>query len=322
MIINPIIPIWLMAILCVVMLIMKRRCRWAFVRQIIIVILVFAINLRPMLPGKTYKTGRQVRDVNVLFVVDDTISMLALDGRDGEARLEDVKKDCSYIIDSLGDANYSVLSFNNTPIISSPFTSDSGHIKNCIEALYPIEDFYARGSSLNTPKEMMKEILSSAESKYGRKTIVFFISDGEITDDSILGSYSDLKDYVGGGAVLGYGTTEGAAMKIKNTYDDTYEYVQDKSDYPYKNAISKLDEENLKQLSGDLGIDYVHMDSSKSVDSVLEAVKKDSATDKNAVRTVEETIEGSVDIYYFFAFALAAMLLTEVIIAIINKRRH
>ena len=305
MIINPIIPIWLMAILCVVMLIMKRRGRWAFVRQIIIVILVFAINLRPMLPGKTYKTGRQVRDVNVLFVVDDTISMLALDGRDG-----------------LGDANYSVLSFNNTPIISSPFTSDSGHIKNCIEALYPIEDFYARGSSLNTPKEMMKEILSSAESKYGRKTIVFFISDGEITDDSILGSYSDLKDYVGGGAVLGYGTTEGAAMKIKNTYDDTYEYVQDKSDYPYKNAISKLDEGNLKQLSGDLGIDYVHMDSSKSVDSVLEAVKKDSATDKNAARTVEETIEGSVDIYYFFAFALAAMLLTEVIIAIINKRRH
>ena len=87
------------------MLIMKRRGRWAFVRQIIIVILVFAINLRPMLPGKTYKTGRQVRDVNVLFVVDDTISMLALDGRDGEARLEDVKKDCSYIIDSLGDAN-------------------------------------------------------------------------------------------------------------------------------------------------------------------------------------------------------------------------
>ena len=95
------------------------------------------------------------------------------------------------------------------------------------------------------------------------------------------------------------------------------------SAYDHKvDSSAWFDEGNLRQLSGDLGIDYVHMDSSKSIDSVLEAVKKDSATDKNAVRTVEETIEGSVDIYYFFAFALAAMLLTEVIIAIINKRRH
>ena len=72
MIINPIIPIWLMAILCVVMLIMKRRGRWAFVRQIIIVILVF-ISTTLIISKKPGNTGIS-RDIRTEFTTDLLLS--------------------------------------------------------------------------------------------------------------------------------------------------------------------------------------------------------------------------------------------------------
>ena len=47
--INPILPIWLMSILCIGMLVMKRKGVWNYIRQILIVLLVFAMNLRIMI---------------------------------------------------------------------------------------------------------------------------------------------------------------------------------------------------------------------------------------------------------------------------------
>ena len=44
--IDPIIPIWLMLILCVGMAFLKRRKRSAYIRQIAAIILIFLINLR------------------------------------------------------------------------------------------------------------------------------------------------------------------------------------------------------------------------------------------------------------------------------------
>ena len=43
--IHPIIPIWLMAVICVGMLVMKRKGIWNYIRQILIVALLFTINL-------------------------------------------------------------------------------------------------------------------------------------------------------------------------------------------------------------------------------------------------------------------------------------
>ena len=49
--IDPIIPIWLMLILCVGMAFLKRRKRSAYIRQIAAIILIFLINLRIMVPS-------------------------------------------------------------------------------------------------------------------------------------------------------------------------------------------------------------------------------------------------------------------------------
>ena len=109
MIINPIIPIWLMAVICVGIILLKRKGIWPFIRQILIAILLFVINLRIMVPGSVEHVQKQEMNAYVLFVVDDTISMLANDYDDGRTRLEGVREDCSYIMDKLPGARFAVI---------------------------------------------------------------------------------------------------------------------------------------------------------------------------------------------------------------------
>lgn len=321
MIINPIIPIWLMSVLCVIMLVLKRKGIFPYIRQVIIVLLLFAINLRPMLPGEGRKTGEKTMDVQVLFVIDDTISMLAEDYNGSGIRLEAVKKDCEYIINKLEGARFSVISFHNSANLLSPYTNNYEHTINTINAIYPIEDMYARGSSLNTPRELSCTTLQHAREKKSGKVILFFISDGEITNNSTLESYSELKQYVDGGAVLGYGTPEGGKMHLVSPYTGDVEEIMDNSDYPAKPALSKYDEANLQQIAGDIGIDYVHMTEQNKVDSVIDDIKNNATVTVQDDGENESTkdVEGAKDIYYFFAIPLLLILIFEAFLMLRKK---
>lgn len=146
--------IWLMTALCIIMLLFKRKGIFPFVRQLFIVVLLFLINLRIMIPGGTIESSDSKKDLSVLFVVDNTISMLATDYQEGEERLNGVKKDCAYIIDSLYGAEFSVITFDNNAKVLSPFTRDTEFAKNTINFIYPLDSFYAKGTSLNICKDV------------------------------------------------------------------------------------------------------------------------------------------------------------------------
>ena len=105
MIINPIIPIWLMGIICVVCLVFKRKGIFNYIRQIIIIVLLFVVNLRIMVP-KDDATNITC-DIDVLFVVDNTISMLAEDYDGDGRRMDAVKADCQYIMEQFSGASFS-----------------------------------------------------------------------------------------------------------------------------------------------------------------------------------------------------------------------
>ena len=77
MTVNPIIPIWLMAIICIALAFFRRKGTFNYIRQIAIIVLLFIINLRIMVPDYDAETIK--RKIDVLFVVDNTISMQAED---------------------------------------------------------------------------------------------------------------------------------------------------------------------------------------------------------------------------------------------------
>ena len=303
----PIIPIWLMAIISIVCLILvfKTKNKLKLVIRILIIILIFIINLRFMVQNgdaSSYKSN-----YDVFLVVDNTISMVAEDYNGKGRRLDAVKEDLKYLLNELPSSDYSLITYENSSYIRSPLTSDRDTIDVLIDTMDVKLSYYAQGTSITLFKNDLKRLLESSKKKSGHKRIVFIVSDGENNTKEAVKSLSDLKSLVDDGAVLGYGTTSGGMMKEKKYYSSTEtEYIEDRTgSYPWPKAISKIDESNLKKMADDLGISYVHMEKQKNIDSVISDIKNNSDLNEG------EDLESYSDIYYPFAMILTVLLMVE-----------
>lgn len=336
MIINPIIPIWLMTIICVILIILilyskqvknrnfkeKKLIKYYILNictKISIVILLFIMNLRFMIPNGESTVINS--DLNILFVVDKSVSMRALDYNGKNERFEAVINDCCYIVDELSSCKFSIITFGNTAQRLIPFTNDTDMVQAELKAISIENDFYAQGSSMNLVKDILEKTLKEEyqRKKEESKIIVFFITDGEITKEGeVLESFSNMGKYISNGAIMGYGTTAGGKM-INSLYTDQpnnkfyYIYYYDEN-YEMVTAVSKLDEKNLKQIGNDLGIDYIQMSKQNNIDYKISEIKQQIYNSQ----TSEEKISSYSDIYYYFAIPLVILLIIDFII---KKRR-
>lgn len=234
MITNPIIPIWLMTIICIILIILviynkqmkdimfnnenngKKTARQNelfkhyiinSIIKICIIILLFIINLRFMIPN-----GENVAlksNVSVLFVIDTSVSMKALDYDGNKERFEGVINDCTHILDELSSCKFSIITFGNTAQKIIPFTNDTDMVRAELKAMNVENDFYAKGTSLNLVKDIFEKTLKKENERQNgnAKFVVFFITDGEITKEGEkLETFSNIGQYITNGAVLGYGT--------------------------------------------------------------------------------------------------------------------
>ncbi|MDD6401776.1 MAG: VWA domain-containing protein [Lachnospiraceae bacterium] len=307
---NPIIPIWLMTIICILLLFVRRKGKIRYILQIIMILLLFVINLGISIPNGNVIVNDKKIDAKVLFVIDNTISMQALDGNHSTAktRMSDLQRDCLKIINILDGAKFSVMSFNNEVTINCPYTDNSDHVKNVINSLSPVAHYYAKGSSMNVCKDVLKQDLER-NAKAGGKTIVFFISDGEITNKSTLESFNECAENISNGAVLGYGTKEGAEMHVKQSWDGNNEQIiKENGTFPQKNAISKIDENNLKQIAEDLNISYWNMTEGKQLDEEIMLMKDDLEE-----KVVQTTAREYTNLSFIFVIPLLILLVIQIV---------
>lgn len=245
-------------------------------------------------------------NLDVLFVIDNTISMNAEDYNGNNTRLSAIKQDCKYIVEKLSGARFSVITFNNTAKIMTPYTKDTNITIETVDIIEPIDELYAKGSSLNTPLDTMVSSLKSSQKKENRIRILFFISDGEITDDSSLKSFSEVSKYIDNGAVMGYGTNKGGYMKTKNKYSESEDYIIDYTNYNYNKAISKIDENNLQKIAKDINVEYIHMERQVDINRKLDEIKR--LTTSNIDSSDKSTYD---DTYYIFVIPLLVLLTIE-----------
>lgn len=181
-----------------------------------------------------------------------------------------------------------------------------------LQTMQIAEELYATGSTPNIVLDDMLKVLKASKEKENRKRIVFFISDGEITNNENLKSFAELKKYVDGGAVLGYGTTNGGYMKVTDRYSGSTSYLEDKTDYsiyPYPKAVSKIDESNLKAIANDMGVDYINMSKQPNINSKMSEIKS-RYEDASSV----ENKNGYTDLYFVFAVPLLGLLVYEFVV--------
>lgn len=311
MTLNPIIPIIIMAIISIFLLVIVIINKKHLVTRILIIILLFVINLRPMELTSEVETFNT--NLDILFVVDTTISMDAEDIKD--TRLLKAGSDIKYIMKELPGSNYALITFNRLANIISPFTFDAKMIETAVDNLQTEDILYATGTVINNVVEPMELLITSSSKRETSNTIVFFITDGEFNKNDDMSGFNELSKYISSGAVLGYGTKEGGRIKLNpdsNSYYttrvDEEGYLLDKDTYPYKQAISKLDENNLNKLANNLGISYINMSNTSNINSKIKEIK--SGINYN---TTSKTVGGK-DYYYFISIFLIPLFLYELII--------
>jgi Ca-activated chloride channel family protein len=305
---EPILPVWFMVILCIGLLALKRRGIIPYIRQILMVILIFVINLRPMIMTDDVTVIKQKLNCYCIICIDDTLSMMAEDYDGENPRLEGVKADVEHITQELPGAKFCLIDFNNDVNLIAPFTDDTAYIRSSVNSIYPLPDYHATGTNINVCKKLLGQMIQDAVRMGDGRIVVFFISDGENTDNHKLDSFADIASDIEGGAVMGYGTDDGGQMHYYDELYDEVVLVEDKRSFPYQPAVSCIDEDNLEQLSQDLGIKYIHMTETEKIDPVLEDIK--SMIDGE---TEETTEYGYVDTYYWFVIPLAALIAYEFI---------
>ncbi len=309
MIANPIIPISLMGILCLVLLILKRKGFFNYIRQILIVVLLFAINLRLMVPNPDAPSVKS--DVDVLFVVDNTISILAEDyGEEKGRRIDAIRDDCSYIMQQMPGASFSVVSFGENVKTLLPYTIDQVNVEQALKSLNGQPTLYASGTAFDHVLTYLVEFLDRDNDHY---QVVFFISDGELTKDEKMKSYPELAEHIDTGAVLGYGTKEGGPMSaVAYTGDDNAEYIEYyDDDFNLCKALSVIDEDNLKSIASDMDVSYVHMTEQSRIDDTLADIKEQIK--ENAGKDEEDFLSAYSDTYFYLLIPLILLLVVDFI---------
>ena len=288
----------------------ERRTDW--LRRTGILVCLLGIGLTPAIPRTDQ--AALISNVEMFFVVDRTGSMAAEDYNGSEARLAGVQNDLIALTEEVPAARYTIIGFDSQATQQLPMTTDSRAVQTWAETVSQEITNYSAGSSIDRPlEELTRSLNSAAERNPGNVRLVFVFSDGENTDGSSsdggeFASFAELEPLVDGGAVLGYGTAEGGNMRSYDGTSDTgygteAPYITDDSGNP---AVSSIDEDTLRTLAGQLGVEYTHRIEPNSVEDLVADVDVEEITADG-----RRDVTSYEDVYWPFAVLLALLLAWE-----------
>lgn len=236
---------------------------WATVltvaRRIGIVVAFVLVLLRPGLGQADSPT--ELADVDVLVVVDKTRSMAALDWDGREPRIRGAQQDIAALSEALPGARFGLLTFGGSEArLSLPFTTDTAAFGAAVDTLYLEGPHDGSGSRADRPVPELTEVLERAEKQNPeRRRLVVYVGDGEDTGDGRGQSdndFSDVRDLIDGGAVLGYGTEDGAKMPAAEDLGSGAGFLTDPE--TGKDAVSHADLDNLRAIADEMGVNFMH----------------------------------------------------------------
>ena len=226
-------------------------------------------------------------------------------------RLDAVAADIDAITAALGGAQFSLTTFDSSALQRVPLTSDATALTSATSVLTGEITYYSRGSSISQPVAFLSGLLADAQAAHpDRRRVLFYFGDGEQTRDEAPESFAPLTAYIGGGAVLGYGTADGGRMRVFDGYsadDDpaATAYIQDPG--TGADALSRIDDENLRSIASQLGVAYRQGGASAAAEIV-------AGIDVGTPTTEAGRRSGPVESYWLFAVPLALLAVREIVV--------
>lgn len=251
----------LFALLWILLLIwgfFRSKGIWAFIRRALLGGVLLVAMLGPSAPAEEESI---TSNVEIYLAIDRTGSMAAEDWEGNQPRLEGVKRDIMALVESTAGARYSIISWDSAGRLELPLTTDGSAVESYADTLHQEITQYSSASSLNRPLlELEEEIIGAANERPQNSRFLVVFTDGENTAEESQQTllWGALKKVIDGGAVIGYGTAEGGPMKV---YDPALQkggfeahYMTDASG---NQAISHMDEKNLRQMADQLGVEML-----------------------------------------------------------------
>ncbi len=250
-----------------------RLYRLKFIIVIIAVALsiIAAANLRkPVISGQENTAG-----IDVIVAMDVSKSMLGSDIKPN--RLERAKQLVNLLVDKLENNRVGLVLFAGQAYLQMPLTPDLTQAKmfvsNASTDVVPVQ-----GTNLSDALKLCNNSLDTKEKKH---KAVILITDGEDHDANVDKAIQSLLDNGVVVYTIGIGSIEGAP--IMEPGSGTY-----KTDANGKTVISKLNEEELKNIAAKTGGNYFKMENTlataNEVSSALSGMEKKFIAGKTGER--------------------------------------
>ena len=279
------------------------------IRRSLIAVVVIIMGAGPSIPGTIIEV---TSNIEVYFVIDRTGSMGAEDWDGVKPRIEGVRNDVGTLMGVLTGSRFSILSWDSSVHTDMPLTTDSSAVASYMATFTRELSSSSQGSSINRPAADLAKLLKKNKERHPENIrTVFILSDGETSNQDHWSSapsgseddWDDVKPYIDGGLVIGYGTEEGGKMKAvrlsnagAQSGDD--EYIHDKSQPGAPIAISRIDEAALQGVASRIGVSYVHSPDKSAIDSYAHSIL-DDASKLSEERNMRDTYR-----YIIWPFAL------------------
>ncbi len=314
---SPVIPIVLLIVVASALLVFAvvalaragtRTLRSSWALRILMVLLFVIVASRPAIPGSAQGPSAS-GGLEVYFAVDTTSSVVAEDYDGDEPRLDGVKADVAAIAATLIGAQYSLVTFDSSAVQRVPLTTDVTALESAASVLTQEVTTYSKGSSVDEAVPLLTSILKAAKKQNpGDRRVLFYLGDGEQTAATPPGSFAALAPYLNGGGVLGYGTSAGGRMMTFDGFNDQFSqkgYIQDDTQDPPTDALSKIDEAELQNIAHQLGVTYTHRTAPGGVEQLVSGIKV------GTLSVSPGRPGGPFELYWIFAIPLVLLVLVE-----------
>ncbi|TRW78230.1 VWA domain-containing protein [Mycolicibacterium sp. 018/SC-01/001] len=268
----------------------------------------------------TNATPAYVSDLNVILVVDRSLTSRVADWGDQQARMVGMREDITALMDEYRGARFTMIGFATKATVDWPISQDDwgfrAYVKNLAAySLVPYDalDFIDPTAAGKT----LAEQLSEAKKLYpDSKNVVFYMGDGNVGPQATSTPFELPTDQIAGGAVLGYGTQAGGTIPASVANGQKLYYAQPGSSTFLTSAI---DENRLRSIAESLGVKYFHREAGQDLTPVLPPVSSSFMADTTLP---PDEATSRVELYWVFAVLASVLLFVEVVLTVREYRRN
>ncbi|MCV7281800.1 VWA domain-containing protein [Mycolicibacterium flavescens] len=338
----PVLPVYVLAVFAAVIVIVRvvtlyrllvrtpaGRYRTVVLRWSGLTFAVLLLVLAALRPGypldgdrTASATASYVSDVNLILVVDRSVTSRVADYGDKQARMVGIRDDITALLDEYRGARVAMIGFATKAAVDWPLSADEfgfrAYAKNL--SAYSLTAFdavdYINPTSPNDP---LRQQLEQTRKGYPRaQNVVFYFGDGTLGSKVQYEPFDVPTDLITGGAVFGYGTANGGPIP-GSFAAGRKAYLPVAGTSTLMN--SSVDEQRLESIADSLKLPYFHREAGQDITPVLPAVNAGSMPDVVDAGRGDPMV-GRTEWYWVFALLASALVLVEMILTVREYRRN